>query len=126
VTARIDGRDDRWGGPTSAAGLDEAQKPSTSSARDNQSIKFIGGLIAHLSRSSRDIGGVADMISWLETRLGTGWFYVTGVNFHFRRPRTPRISGVGSPAGRRLADFLVRGYPPAASLPIARMMVRAS
>ncbi len=41
------------------------------------------GPIAHLSLSSRDIGEVADMVSWLETRPGTGWFYVTGVNFHF-------------------------------------------
>lgn len=41
------------------------------------------GPIAHLSLSSRDIGGVADLISWLEARPGMGWFYVSGVNFHF-------------------------------------------
>ncbi len=44
---------------------------------------LVKGPIAHLSLSARDIGGVADMVAWLAARPGAGWFYVTGVNFHF-------------------------------------------
>ena len=39
--------------------------------------------IWHLSLASRGASDPRRMIAWLEARAGSGWFYVSGGNFHF-------------------------------------------
>jgi len=39
--------------------------------------------ISHLSLANRGAGDPQRMVSWLETRAGSGWSYVSGGNYHF-------------------------------------------
>ena len=39
--------------------------------------------ISHLSLANRGAGDPQRMVAWLQARAGSGWFYVSGDNYHF-------------------------------------------